>query len=130
MENEVMITVLNEVLEEQKLANQKIDELVLIVSSLNEMNRKLVSNFEAFENKPAQVDLRSTEILISRSADEIKRLIEEQPKEIKQEKRYLFFPESNVTEYYDVCMKWLLRIVVASYLFFLLHYLIERLTGH
>jgi hypothetical protein len=130
MENDVIETVLKEVLEEQRLASQKVDELALIVRSLNETNRKLAANLEAFGNKPAPVDLRSTEALLSRNADEIKRLIAEQPREIKHEKRFLFFPENNARDYYDVCFKWLLFIVIATYAYYLVHYSIERLTGH
>lgn len=115
MENEEMITVLNEVLSEQKEASQKMDELTRLVGSLSDLNNKFANNFGNFKTDLVPENLRSTEALINRNADEIKSLITEQPKEIVHQRRYLFFPENNVRDYYDVCMKWLIRIVISGF---------------
>ncbi|MDI3319810.1 hypothetical protein [Pinibacter soli] len=115
---------------EQKEANHEMVDLAKMVGSLNDLNNRLANNFENFQTDLAPANLRSTEALIDRHAEEIKRLIAEQPKEIKQEKRYLFFPEHNVKDYYNVCLKWFLYLMIATYVFLLLRYFIERLVAH
>ncbi|MDH7459689.1 hypothetical protein QEG73_00320 [Chitinophagaceae bacterium 26-R-25] len=128
MENEVMITVLNEVLSEQKEANQKMGELAENVSLLSVLNNKLSNKVENLQTDLTRVNSPSTEALINRKAEEIKRMIIEQPKEIIQEKRYLLFPEHNAKDYFEVCMKWFLYLMIATYAFFLLLYLIQCVT--
>ena len=126
MENEVMTTVLNEVLAEQK-------EIAGQVESLQHNIRLLASRIEGFEKKldnlkitAPPVDLLSIQLLISKNMEEIKKVVAEQPKNVTQEKRYLLFPEHNAREYYGTLLRWLLYIIISTYGFFLIKHMLDK----
>jgi uncharacterized coiled-coil protein SlyX len=126
MENEVMTTVLNEVLAEQK-------EIAGQVESLQQNIRLLASRIEGFEKKldnlkitAPPVDLLSIQLLIAKNMEEVKKVVAEQPKNVTQEKRYLLFPEHNAREYYGTLLRWLLYIIIATYGFFLIIHMLDK----
>ena len=50
------------------------------------------------------------------------------PKNVRYEKRVLFFPEYNAKEYYSVILRWILYIIIATYSCYLLKHLMDNLT--
>lgn len=126
MENEIMTTVLNEVLAEQK-------EIAGQVESMQHNITLLASRIEGFEKKldnlkitSPPVDLLPTQLLIAKNMEEIKRVVAEQPKNVVLEKRYLLFPETNAREYYGTLLRWLLYIIIATYGFFLIKHTLDK----
>ena len=126
MENDMMIAVLNELLAEQKDANQKMATMEKAIAIFRESNEKLERKLSNLDIKIPPVDLRPTEMLLIKNIEEIKKVIAEQPKNITQEKRYLFFPEHKTTEYYDAIFRGMVRNLIATYSFFVLLYLIQQ----
>jgi len=49
--------------------------------------------------------------------------------EVIQEKRILLFPEHGAKEYYGTVLRWILYIIIATYGFFLMKYLIDLLKN-
>lgn len=115
MENEIIETVLTEVLEEQKQSNQLaqknghfLEEQVLILKRMEEkairqneeLKTFLMQKMEAFS---AQVDSHA--------------------KPVKREFRILLFPEHGITEYYKVVfgriLFWLVMLFTAKYAYLL-----------
>ncbi|GAC1599216.1 MAG: hypothetical protein NVS3B8_11780 [Chitinophagaceae bacterium] len=126
MENEVMVTVLNEVLAEQK-------EIAGQVQSLLHNIKVLSSRMESFEKKldnlkitALPADLQPTQLLIAKNMEVVKKVVAEQPKNVMLEKRYLFFPEHNAKEYYGTLLRWLLYIIIATYGFFLIKHMLDK----
>lgn len=115
MENEIIETVLTEVLEEQKQSNELaqknghfLEEQVLILKRMEEkairqneeLKTFLMQKMEAFS---AQVDSHA--------------------KPVKKEFRILLFPEHGITEYYKVVfgriLFWLVMLFIAKYAYLL-----------
>src|SRR5437868_14304463 len=102
MDNEVIKTVLNEVLEEFKeVKQQQIQTLKTLL--------KMKANVVDFEEKLTRLNMTPPEINtqpityeIAKGFDEVKDVIEAQPKSITRQLRIMFFPENNATEYYKI----------------------------
>ncbi|TAJ47739.1 MAG: hypothetical protein EPO58_15230 [Chitinophagaceae bacterium] len=115
MENEIIETVLTEVLEEQKQSNQLaqkngqfLEEQVLILQRMEEKSARQNEELKTFlmqkmETFSAQVDSHA--------------------KPVKKEFRILLFPEHGITEYYKVVfgriLFWLVMLFIAKYAYLL-----------
>jgi hypothetical protein len=78
------------------------------------------------ENNPVKTD----KVDLKQLQEEILKLqtqLSEMPKNVIQEKRFLFFPEHHAKEYYSTMLRWLLYMLIATYAFCLLKFLIEKL---
>lgn len=65
-----------------------------------------------------------------RELNEMKKLLDNLPRNIRYEKRLLLFPEHNAREYYSVVLKWLFFIIGATYAYWwLVRYLIKASVG-
>lgn len=123
-EKENVLMVLNEFSQEYKANTKAVN---ILTASIKEYTVKVNEYLE--ESKKEYTgggDLQQIEQLKER-IDELKNLIVTQPTEVKQEKRILLFPEHDTKEYYGTVLRWILYIIIATYGFFLLKYLIDLL---
>ena len=121
-EKENVLMVLNEFSQEYK-ANTK--TISMLAANVKEYTAKVNEYLE--ESKSERVDIPGIQQIenLEKSIEDLKELILSQPREIKQEKRILLFPEHGAKEYYGIVLRWVLYIIIATYGFFLLKYLID-----
>ncbi|MFC0771647.1 hypothetical protein [Terrimonas alba] len=115
MENEQIHSVLTEMLEEQK-ENTKL---------LLEIKTLLKKQEEKINNPETETDTISISEMQKQLSDDLKGIkvfLTTLPRNIRQEKRFLFFPEHNVREYYSVVLRWVLYIILATYGYWLIRY--------
>ena len=123
-EKENVLLILNEFSQEYK-ANIK--AINILASSVKEYTVKVNEYIEESKKEHmGEENIQQIEQLKER-LDELKNLIITQPTEVKQEKRILLFPEHDTKEYYGTVLRWILYIIIATYGFFLLKYLIDLL---
>lgn len=115
MENEIIETVLTEVLEEQKQSNELaqknghfLEEQVLI---LQRMEEKLARQNEELKT------------FLMQKMEAFSAQVESHAKPVKREFRILLFPEHGITEYYKVVfgriLFWLVMLFIAKYAYLL-----------
>lgn len=115
MENEIIETVLTEVLEEQKQSNQLaekngqfLEEQVLI---LQRMEEKLARQNEELKT------------FLMQKMEAFSAQVESHAKPVKREFRIMLFPEHGITEYYKVVfgriLFWLVMLFIAKYAYLL-----------
>ncbi len=125
MTDEVIETVLQEILEEQKEAiktnQQLIAKIEYLSNQIQSINRKQ-NNGEVITH----VDTKALLEIVSQGINNINQIIAEQPKNVIHQKRFLFFPESHAKEYYSVVLRWSFYIIIASYSYWLLKYIIDH----
>ena len=115
MENEKIITVLTEILEDQK-DNSKL--LIALKSSVDQIEARLDTLSEIVSNgnsKDSNIDSSALKEAISNDLKDIKIRVETLQKRNAPDKRILLFPEHNAREYYSVIFRWLLYITIATY---------------
>ncbi|MES1197682.1 MAG: hypothetical protein ABUL41_00205 [Chitinophagaceae bacterium] len=119
MENEKILTVLTEMLDDQK-DNTKM--LITLKSSVEELEARMDSLCEIINRKSpggTTVDSGFQNLVMAR-LEELKKIAESSTKRTGHEKRILLFPEHNAREYYSVILKWILYIIIATYSYWLL----------
>jgi len=122
MENDVLETVLTEILEELKQARDLAKENNALAT---EHNIKLVIVEKIIEGKeavkPRTVD--SVDRANAKAIEEIKSSIMSLPGNTRREFRILLFPEYNTKEYYKIVFGsvifWLVVLVISKYLYLL-----------
>jgi hypothetical protein len=124
IEDGTLQIVLNEMVGEQKLANQMNIDLV---AAVNKLANKVDSFSEKLDNikvTPPATDTSSMELVVASGIDKMRRVVEAQPKNVVHEKRILFFPDSSSPEYYRVVLSivflFVFMVIVVTYCFFLL----------
>ena len=124
-EKENVLMVLNEFSQEYK-ANTK--TISMLAANVKEYTAKVNEYLE--ESKSECVDIPGIQQIenLEKSIEDLKELILSQPREIKQEKRILLFPEHGAKEYYGTVLRWVLYIIIATYSFFLLQYLVDVMS--
>ena len=126
MENEHILSGLTELLEEQK---QNLKQVNAIKSVLQDIDTKI----NELEKKISSVKPVSTfdgNQMFDELNKEIKKLqmqISNLPINVRHEKRILLFPEHEAKEYYAVILRWVLYIIIATYGFCLLKYLMDSI---
>jgi hypothetical protein len=125
MNHEVIETAMQEIMEEQKenkkIAEQlisKIDSLSALVESLKDQRNIVPTNVVS----PDSNALREVQTELG----QLKELMRSQPKGVIHEKRFLFFPEQYAKEYYSVILRWVFYIIIATYSYFILKYIIDH----
>lgn len=118
MENEKIYTVLTDILDEQK-ENTK---LLLEIKTLLKKQEKKLNNLET---KTGTISVSEMQQQLSGELKGIKVFLTSLPKHIRQEKRFLLFPEYNAKEYYSVVLRWFLYLIVATYAFWIIRYAIS-----
>lgn len=115
MENEIIETVLTEVLEEQKQSNQLaqknghfLEEQVLILKRMEEKSARQNEELKTF---------------LMQKMEAFSAQVESHAKPVKREFRILLFPEHGTTEYYKVVfgriLFWLVMLFIAKYAYLL-----------
>ena len=124
-EKENVLMVLNEFSQEYK-ANTK--TISMLAANVKEYTAKVNEYLE--ESKSECVDIPGIQQIenLEKSIEDLKELILSQPREIKQEKIILLFPEHGAKEYYGTVLRWVLYIIIATYSFFLLQYLVDVMS--
>jgi hypothetical protein len=124
MNHEVIEIAMQEIMEEQKenkkIAEQligKIDSLSALVESLKDQRNIMTHVLSPDSNALREVQ---TEL------GQLKELMRSQPKNVIHEKRFLFFPEHYAKEYYSVILRWVFYIILATYTYFILKYIIDH----
>ena len=119
MNEEVLKTVLSEILEEQKMLNINNG---LITKAVEDFFEKLSD----FENKLSNTkeSIGAGQQVINANLQRLKIIIEDQPKQVIHEKRILLFPETYKQEFYKIVLgkvvKLIAIILVTLFAFFLL----------
>ncbi|MBN8876922.1 MAG: hypothetical protein J0I32_05200 [Sphingobacteriales bacterium] len=121
-EKENVLLVLNEFSEEYK-ANTKV--IAALLATVKESSIKINEHLEKKKDEPESIAAIQQVEKLDKKLEELKRIIHAQPREIKQEKRILLFPEHGAKEYYGTILRWVLYIIIATYGFLLLKYIID-----
>jgi hypothetical protein len=128
MEKQVL-AVLTELLEQQKEATGL---LMGLNSTLNAMQAEL-ENIEAKVDQNEIGNLQypktGTYDQLIEELNEVKKMLDNLPRNIRYEKRLLLFPEHNAQEYYSAVLKWVFFIIGATYVYWLIEYLITAFVG-
>ncbi|TXJ28354.1 MAG: hypothetical protein E6Q24_06130 [Chitinophagaceae bacterium] len=121
-EKENVLLVLNEFSEEYR-ANAKV--IATLLAAVKESNIKINEYLEKKKNEPENIAAIQQVEKLGKSLEELKKIIHAQPREIRQEKRILLFPEHGAKEYYGNVLRWILYMIIATYCFLLLKYLVD-----
>ena len=118
MESEQILSAVTQLLEEQRqnviqyeknsIALQKMDE------HISELKNSLKNKNQLLHDSGLQK--------LQDDIDHIKKQLSEMPRNIIQQKRYLFFPEYNAKEYYSAILKWVFYMLMATYTYWLLKF--------
>lgn len=122
MENEQIHSVLTEILEEQKENTKLLLEIKTLLRKQEEKLNNPETETDTISNSEMQQQL-------SNELKEIKVFLTGLPRNIRQERRFLFFPEHNAREYYSVVLRWVLYIILATYGYWLIRYTISSFTN-
>ena len=123
MEKEILETVLLELLEETKKVN-------ILIEEQNKEIRGLKTAFSDFNRKLTEIkvsapppDILPLTKIVTEGISRVQKIVAAQPKQVRHEKRILFFPEWNQKEYYKIIfgriLFWLLCLIIATYCYFL-----------
>jgi|ERR1035437_2821387 hypothetical protein len=123
MENEIIETVLTEILGELKQSNglNKENNQLAIENKnrLTDIEKKLDAN----DVSKGKISNDSVEQILSAGMDNIRKMIDKPEQKVRREFRVLLFPEHNTKEYYRVVFGriifWLVMLVIAKYLYLL-----------
>lgn len=126
MENEVMNAVLNEILAEQKDATGQLEDIEKNLAAIAERLGIMEEKLDSQKIMAATADTASVQSLVAKGLDDIKKVMAGQPREVVHEKHFLFFPEHNAREYYGTLLRWVLYIIIATYGYLLVKYMVER----
>jgi hypothetical protein len=118
MDNEQLHLVLTEMLEEQKENSR----LLLEIKTLLKNHEEKLNNIET---ETDNISISANQQQLSSELKEIKVFLTSLPQNIRQEKRFLFFPENNAKEYYSTILRWVLYIIIATYTYCIIRHLIH-----
>jgi hypothetical protein len=125
MNSEMIETVLNEILNEQKEALKLNKQLVIDIENL----AGKLEDFEKTMNKQAQVvsnnDTKHLKI-ITEGLENIKQIIVSQRGNIMPEKRIMIFPEFKSSECYKLLFNCILYLTIETYSFFIIRVIVEH----
>ncbi|MGN6213662.1 hypothetical protein [Parafilimonas sp.] len=118
MESEQILSAVTQLLEEQKQQIAQYENiyaaLIRIDKQVNELGNSLTI-IKSSSPDPGTEKLQE-------DIDQIKKQLSEMPRNIIQQKRYLFFPEYNAKEYYSAILKWVFYMLMATYAYWLLKF--------
>ena len=123
MDNDILETVLKEILDEQAQTNQLNWQNT---KTLIEQGNRLSAIEKGLDNKQfASVlpDNKKVEDICATGIKKITEIVADQPRQVIHQKRILLFPEYNTNEYYKIVfgrvLGWLVLLIIATYFFVL-----------
>jgi len=93
MNEKVLETVLNEILEEQKDMWKELSHNTKVIECYSELFKQFEVHIKQF--KVESPDLKPIENILNKRLSKIQELVEVQPKNVLHEKRILFYPEGD-----------------------------------
>jgi hypothetical protein len=118
MENDQILSVLTEILEEQKNAGNLLHEIHYSL-----LNGKAMNGKGEFRDDSLKFD----EVLKTKF-DEMKLFLDQVPKVVEVKNRYLFFPEHSAKEYYSSVFRWIFYMLIGTYCCWIIRYAIWVFT--
>lgn len=119
MEDEIIETVLKEILDEIKIIHQQNIEREKYEEDFKNKVQSIEKKLLSLETKSSGINLLKMQI--ESNANKIERIINEQPKNIIHKKQILLFPEYGAREYYKLVfgrlLFWMMMFLLAFYFF-------------
>jgi hypothetical protein len=130
MEQEVLQTVLTELLQELKEVRQQQAETAKALLEVKNKVGAFEQRLSEVKVAPPKVDTQFIAAAVDNGLSKIRSVIEAQPKSVTKEFRVLLFPQYNAGEYYRLvfgkALFWMLMFLIATYLYFSGREFIER----
>lgn len=127
METEQILSGLTALLEEQKESLKQVNAIKSVLQhieiKIDDLEKK-ITNIKAASNSAGNEMLDG----LRKEIKTVQEQLSNMPKNVRYEKRVLFFPEYNAKEYYSVILRWILYIIIATYSCYLLKHLMDNLT--
>ena len=114
MEQEQILSVMTEILEEQKNAG----------NLLHKIHDSLINMKATIDKGELGADLLKFDEALKMKFDDMKTFIEQLPKVVEVKKRYLFFPEHSAKEYYSSVFRWIFYMLIGTYSCWIIRYAI------
>ncbi len=119
MEDEIIETVLKEILDEIKIIHEQNVERKKYEEDFKNKVQSIEKKLLSLETKSPGINL--LQMQLESNAKKIESIINEQPKNIIHKKRILLFPEYGAREYYKLVFGrlifWMMMFLLAFYLF-------------
>lgn len=123
MDNEIMKTVLTEILEEQKTILQVAQKLGSGIKALEDKMDSFQQKFEQQKVAASPADSADVQTIVTAGISQIQRTVASQPKNITRNFRLLLFPEMYAENYYRIVfgrlLFWMMVFLFGTYLFVL-----------
>ena len=123
MEEEVIKTVLNEVLEELREVKQQHAGILKVLFEMKDKIAVFEQKLTVLKIVAPEIDTQPIILTIKSGLNKVIDAIDMQPKSITRQLRILFFPENNATEYYKIVfgrlLFWMMIFLISTYLFVL-----------
>ncbi|WP_298737874.1 hypothetical protein [uncultured Chitinophaga sp.] len=126
IEKDSLVLVLNDFTEQYKEMAKQFNDLRNTISLLEAKTADFEKKLENLQVTFPAMDTATIQTIVSQGMRDVKKMVAEQPRNILQSKRYLFFPEHNAREYYSVVLRWILYIIIASYCYLLLKHMMDH----
>ena len=121
MEDEIIETVLKEILDEIKMIHQQNAEREKDTEDIKKKIQSIEEKLLSPETKSPQINLLPLQLQLESDIKKIERIFNEQPKNVIYKKQILLFPEYRAREYYKLVfgrlLFWMMMFLLAFYLF-------------
>ena len=121
MENEQILSAVTQLLEEQRQNAAQYEKNSIALQSIDKHVSELENSLTIIKRSSPDAGTEK----LQEDIDHIKKQLSELPRNIVQQKRYLFFPEYNAKEYYSAILKWVFYMPMATYAYWLLKFWIK-----
>ncbi len=118
MENEQILSAVTQLLEEQRQNAAQYEKNSIALQSIDKHVSELENSLTIIKRSSPDAGTEK----LQEDIDHIKKQLSELPRNIVQQKRYLFFPEYNAKEYYSAILKWVFYMPMATYAYWLLKF--------
>lgn len=132
MDNEIVESVLRDILEEQRAGIQATKEINTRIEVLAVQVEGLSQKFDQQKHIVPPGNSRLVQALVDNGIKRMEEIVSQQPKSVVRQYRFLLFPEMYADNYYRIVfgrlLFWMMIFVVATYLFMLGKHGIESWT--
>lgn len=123
MDNEIVESVLRDILEEQRAGIQATKEINSRIQELAVQVEGLSQKLDQQKHIRPPGDTRLVQALVENGINRMEELVSQQPKSVVRQYQFLLFPEMYADNYYRIVfgrlLFWMMIFVVATYLFML-----------